>query len=87
MTGRTELADEEDVHGRPQPLGDLEGDRHSPPRQGEDDDITAVGVAGQGLGQSPAGRPSVNEQFGHRHPLPSPLPLPVLRSRPRPLAA
>ena len=54
MTRNAELADEKHVERRMQSFRDLESDRHPTPRQREHDDVMAIRVLRQRVGELPS---------------------------------
>ena len=68
MARHAELADEEDIQGDAQGVGDLERDRDSAARERQNDDVRTIGVVGELLGEDSPRLGSVMEWLGYRAP-------------------
>ena len=62
MPGGAELPDEEHIERRTECVGDFERDRHASARQGQDDEVIAVLVVVERLGEAAAGVASIGKE-------------------------
>src|SRR5207248_576171 len=64
LSGKTDLADEDDIERRVQRGRDFGGDRYAAARKSEHDGVFQTGTRTQGHGQPPAGVDPVHERHG-----------------------